>query len=125
MPTACTHGIRITVESRHLPERSERGKYVFAYQVAIANEGPAPAQLVSRHWIITDALGREEHVQGPGVVGQQPVIGPGEVHRYTSFCPLDAPLGSMRGTYQMVLPDGTRFDATIPEFGLFVPGAVN
>jgi ApaG protein len=125
MASALTSGIRVTVESRHIAERREPGRWFFAYQVRIANEGPLTAQLLSRHWIITDALGREEHVQGPGVVGQQPVIHPGETHEYTSFCPLPSPLGSMRGTYQMVRTDGTTFEATIPEFTLAAPESLN
>ncbi len=125
MATAQTAGIRVTVESRHLPEKSAPGRFLFAYDVRIANEGPVPAQLLSRHWIITDALGREEHVEGPGVIGEQPTIPPGAVHQYQSFCPLPSPLGSMRGTYRMMLPDGTLFDAEIPEFALTVPARMN
>lgn len=123
--SAVTAGIRVTVECRHVPERREPGRWFFAYQVSIANEGTAPAKLLGRHWIITDSLGREEHVQGPGVVGKQPIISPGHAHQYTSFCPLPSPLGSMRGTYQMLLPDGTTFEAAIPEFALAVPDALN
>lgn len=125
MASAVTSGIRVTVEARHLAERREPGRWFFAYQVRIANEGAAPAQLLSRHWVITDALGHEEHVEGPGVIGKQPVIQPGQTHEYTSFCPLPSPLGSMRGTYQMVRSDGTAFEATIPEFALAAPESLN
>ena len=125
MASAVTSGIRVTVEARHLAERSEPGRWFFSYEVRIANEGPTSAKLVSRHWIITDATGREEHVKGPGVIGQQPTIGPGQSHQYTSFCPLPSPLGSMRGSYQMIRPDGTTFDAAIPEFALAVPDSLN
>ncbi|HEY3445546.1 MAG TPA: Co2+/Mg2+ efflux protein ApaG [Myxococcales bacterium] len=125
MASAVTSGIRVTVEAHHLSERREPGRWLFAYQVRIVNEGPAPAQLLSRHWIITDGLGREEHVQGPGVVGQQPVLAPGAAHEYTSFCPLSSPLGSMRGSYQMARSDGTTFEAAIPEFALAAPESLN
>ena len=87
--------------------------------------GNAPAQLLSRHWIITDAHGHEEHVRGAGVVGQQPIINPGTTHEYSSFCPLTTPHGSMRGTYEMKRSDGTTFDATIAPFALVVPNALN
>ena len=106
-----------------MTERDEPGRWFFAYDVRIANEGATPARLVSRHWIITDSTGREEHVRGPGVVGQQPVIAPGKSHQYTSFCPLPSPLGSMRGSYQMVRDDGTAFDARIAPFELAIPAA--
>ncbi len=123
--TAVTAGIRVTVECRHIPERSRAGSWFFAYAVRIANEGSSPATLLRRHWVITDANGREEHVEGPGVVGMQPTIAPGQTHEYSSFCPLPSPLGSMRGSYQMLRPDGTLFEAAIPEFALAVPDALN
>jgi len=125
MASAITSGIRVTVESYHMADRSEPGRWFFAYQVRIANEGPVPAKVLGRHWIITDATGHEEHVQGTGVVGEQPVIAPGQAHVYSSFCPLPSTLGSMRGTYQMVRADGTTFEATIPEFALAAPDALN
>ena len=99
-----TRGVRVRVKSAYVPERSSppQGHYFFAYHVRIANEGDETVQLVSRHWIITDGDGHQEHVQGPGVVGEQPVLAPGESFEYTSFCPLATPIGSMHGSYQMV-----------------------
>jgi ApaG protein len=111
----------------YIPERSSPAtqQYFFAYHVTIANEGPDTVQLISRHWIITDADGRVEQVKGPGVVGEQPVLGPGEAFEYTSFCPLPTPIGSMRGTYQMVSHAGDHFDVEIAPFSLAVPHALN
>jgi ApaG protein len=94
---------------------------LFAYTVTIRNTGAVAAQLVSRHWIITDGDGNVHEVRGLGVVGEQPVLAPGEAFEYTSACPLSTPLGTMRGSYQCVAADGTRFDAPIPEFVLSVP----
>jgi ApaG protein len=125
MSNAVTQGIRIRVRARYLEEQSRPGKWVFTYTVHIANEGEYAAQLLSRHWIITDAHGREEHVQGDGVVGRQPVIRPGESHEYSSFCPLTTPHGAMRGTYRMVRPDGQAFDAVVAPFALVVPNSLN
>jgi ApaG protein len=121
-----TRGVRVRVKSVYVEERSSPPQqFFFAYQVRIANEGDETVQLVSRHWIITDGDGRQEHVQGPGVVGEQPVLAPGESFEYTSFCPLRTPIGSMHGTYQMVLPGGAEFDAEIAPFSLAVPTALN
>ncbi|WP_089720684.1 Co2+/Mg2+ efflux protein ApaG [Candidatus Entotheonella palauensis] len=127
MSNVLTQGIRISVESFYVPSRSqpERGQYLFAYTVRIANEGDTPAQLISRHWIIQDAHGRTEHVRGPGVVGAQPRLEPGQSHEYTSFCPLGTPSGSMRGTYQMVRDDGSEFDAVVGVFSLMAPQLLN
>lgn len=127
MPSAVTDGIRVTVEATYLEEQSQPrvGQYVFAYRVEIVNESDTPAQLLSRHWIINDANGHEEHVQGDGVVGRQPVIRPGQRHEYTSFCPLATPWGAMQGTYRMRRPDGTEFDAVIPAFTLALPHSLN
>lgn len=124
---AVTRGIRIRVRSLYVPERSqpETHNWFFVYNVQISNEGADTAQLVSRHWIITDANGRVQEVKGPGVVGEQPTLGPGESFEYTSACPLATPFGSMHGTYQMVTPDGAAFDAEIAPFTLAEPGAVN
>jgi ApaG protein len=123
---AVTRGVRVRVKSTYVEERSSPPQqFFFAYQVSIANEGDETVQLVSRHWIITDGDGRQEHVQGPGVVGEQPVLAPGESFEYTSFCPLRTPIGSMHGTYQMVLPGGGQFDAEIAPFSLAVPTALN
>jgi ApaG protein len=125
--TALTDGIRVTVKSAYRPDRSApaQGRYLFAYTVRIANQGDRPAKLVSRHWVITDASGENEEVVGDGVVGHQPHLGPGESFEYTSFCVLRTPLGSMRGSYQMVRDDGSRFDAQIAPFSLAVPQALN
>ena len=120
---ATTRGIRVEVEARYVPEKSrpEGGRWFFAYRVRISNGGDARVQLVSRHWIITDANGRKEEVRGPGVVGEQPVLDPGESFEYTSGTAIATPVGTMRGTYQMVGEDGVQFDATIPEFTLAMP----
>jgi ApaG protein len=124
---AVTQGIRVTVESRFEPSRSapDEGQWFFSYHVRIENEGERVAQLVSRHWIITDGDGKEQEVRGPGVVGEQPVLEPGEAFEYTSGCPLQTPVGSMRGTYRMVAPGGGAFDAVIAPFGLGEPRVVN
>jgi ApaG protein len=113
----------VSVRPRFVPEQSdpERNSYLFAYTVTIRNTGAVAAQLVSRHWIITDGDGNVHEVRGLGVVGEQPVLAPGEAFEYTSACPLSTPLGTMRGSYQCVAADGTRFDAPIPEFVLSVP----
>lgn len=127
MSNVVTQGIRISVQSLYVPAESqpERGQYFFAYTVQIANEGDTPAQLISRHWIIQDAQGRTEHVRGPGVVGAQPRLEPGQSHEYTSFCPLGTPSGSMHGTFQMVRDDGDPFDAVVGMFALMAPQLLN
>jgi ApaG protein len=127
MSVAVTEGIRVEVTPFYVSERSspEKGYFFFAYRVVIANEGDAPARLVARHWIITDGHGRTEHVQGPGVVGETPRLEPGQRHEYTSFCPLNTPQGSMRGTYQMVRDDGARFDARVEVFSLMASHLLN
>jgi ApaG protein len=113
----------VTVSPRFLPEQSdpENGRYLFAYTIRILNSGQISAQLVSRHWIITDANQHVDEVRGPGVVGEQPQLAPGEAFEYTSGCPLETPFGSMRGTYQCVAEDGTHFEVPIAEFLLTVP----
>lgn len=123
--TAVTEGIRVTVRSEFRPDRSEPGRFLFAYAVQLRNEGAAAAQLRSRRWIITDATGDEQEIVGEGVVGQQPLLEPGEEFEYSSFCILATPHGSMHGTYRMVRPDGSTFDATIAPFALLVPGTAN
>jgi ApaG protein len=125
--TASSEGIRVTVRAVYVPEQSSPRvrRYVFAYTVRIANEGAQPAQLKSRHWIITDGDGRVEEVRGPGVVGQQPFLAPGDQFEYTSGCVLTTPRGEMRGTYQMHRPDGTTFDAAIAPFALTLPYSLN
>lgn len=125
--TESTEGIKVVVRSVYVPEQSSprARRYVFAYTVTIANEGEAAAQLKSRHWIITDGDGRVEEVKGPGVVGQTPSLAPGEQFEYTSGCVLTTPRGEMRGTYQMVRPDGRAFDANIAPFSLALPFSLN
>jgi ApaG protein len=124
---AVTRGIRVKVRAKYIPEHSrpDRRRWLFAYTVTIENEGDQRAQLLSRHWIITDAHGHVEEVQGPGVIGEQPVIDPGEHFEYTSACPLRTPFGSMHGTYQMVTPTGDLFDVAIAPFALNEPYSVN
>jgi len=117
---AITHDIRVEVLSRHSPENSkpQQGEWVFQYTVRITNQGTDTVQLISRHWIITDALDHVEEVKGPGVVGEQPVLAPGQSFKYSSWCPLKTPTGMMHGTYQMTRSDGTRFDIEIAPFAL-------
>ncbi|HEY6002236.1 MAG TPA: Co2+/Mg2+ efflux protein ApaG [Anaeromyxobacter sp.] len=127
MSSAVTEGIRVTVSSSFRADRSdpEKGRWLFTYHVRIANEGNDAAQLVSRHWIITDANGEQQEVVGDGVVGHQPRLASGDKFEYTSFCVLQTPHGSMRGTYRMVRGDGTSFEARIAPFPLVVPDALN
>ena len=122
---AQTHGVKVRVSPTYLPERSDPDGelYVWAYRIEIENDGPGTVQLVDRHWIITDAYGHVEEVTGPGVVGEQPVLQPGDVYQYTSGCPLNTPSGTMVGTYGMVPVGGARFEAAIPAFSLHLPGA--
>jgi ApaG protein len=124
---AVTRGIRVHVESEYTPERSRphHNEWFFLYTIRITNESDETVQLISRHWIITDATGHVEEVRGPGVVGQQPVLAPGQSFQYTSGCPLSTPFGSMRGTYQMVTADGDRFDAEVAPFELSEPYTVH
>jgi ApaG protein len=125
--TAVTQGIRVTVSTVYVPSQSSptAHRYVFAYTIRIANEGAGTAQLKSRHWIITHGNGKVEEVRGPGVVGQQPVLKPGEHFEYTSGCVLETPRGAMRGTYQMHTPEGKVFDAEIATFQLAMPHSLN
>jgi ApaG protein len=113
----------VTVSPRFLPDQSdpENGRYLFAYTIRILNSGEVSAQLLSRHWIITDANQHVDEVRGPGVVGEQPQLAPGEAFEYTSGCPLETPFGSMRGSYQCLAEDGTPFEVPIAEFLLTVP----
>lgn len=119
--------INVHVETDYVAEQSsaDDNQFVFAYTVTIRNEGTAAAKLMTRHWIITDADGNENHVRGEGVVGEQPHLRPGEGFRYTSGAMIETPVGSMRGSYQMVDDSGQSFDAPIPPFTLAVPGALN
>ncbi|MCX7977667.1 MAG: Co2+/Mg2+ efflux protein ApaG [Bdellovibrionaceae bacterium] len=105
--------------------RPEQGYHFFAYRISIKNVGEIPAQLISRHWIISDSHGRIEEVRGPGVVGQQPRIMPGETFEYESACPLNSPHGSMKGSYTMISDEGEEFDVEIPEFWLVSPMALH
>ena len=125
--SAVTDGIHVSVTSAFRADRSDpaQGRWLFTYTVRVANEGAAAAQLVSRHWIITDATGAREEVVGEGVVGQQPHLAPGQQFEYTSFCVLKTPHGSMRGSYRMLRADGSTFEARIAPFALVIPGAVN
>lgn len=127
MSEATTNGVKVQVSSRFLEERSnpQTNKFIFAYTVTITNTEAIPVQLVSRKWIIKDADGDVETVEGPGVVGEKPVLQPGQSFEYTSFCPLETPFGTMEGHYIMVAADGSRFQARIAPFGLATPGALN
>ncbi len=117
------YDIQVVVRTAYIPEQSDPGsdRYVFAYTVTIANEGTASAQLISRHWVITDAENQIQEVRGLGVVGEQPFLRPGESFEYTSGTSLGTPVGTMRGSYQMVAEDGQKFEAEIPEFTLSMP----
>jgi ApaG protein len=121
MPTP--HAIEVAVATRFLDDKSipEQQRYVFAYTIRIHNAGGVPAQLLSRHWVITDANGKVQEVSGDGVLGEQPRIEPGEHYEYTSGAVLETELGTMRGSYRMLADDGTQFDADIPPFTLSMP----
>ncbi len=118
-----THNIRVQVETQYIAEQSlpEKDHYVFAYTITIHNIGSVAAQLLTRHWIITDANNKVQEVRGEGVVGEQPHLKPGEHYRYTSGTMLETPVGTMRGSYQMLADDGVEFDAEIPVFTLSMP----
>lgn len=113
------------MKSRFLPDQSSKGRWAFAYTVRIENVGTVAAQLKSRHWIITDGNGKREEVKGDGVVGNQPILRPGEKFEYTSGAVLQTPHGSMQGTYRMVTEDGRQFEAQIAAFPLTQPGSLN
>lgn len=117
------YDIKVSVKTEYLPEQSDvaASRFVFAYHITVNNAGNVPAQLISRHWIITDADGDVQEVKGLGVVGHQPLLQPGQNFDYTSGCALTTAVGTMRGTYHMVAEDGTHFDATIEEFVLSMP----
>lgn len=125
--TATTRGVQVSVQSSFVPERSQpaAGRWFFAYRIRITNRGAVPVRLLNRHWVITDAHGEVEEVRGPGVVGEQPTLAPGESFEYTSFCPLQTPFGTMEGSYEMVTADGEHFRARIGRFTLSEPLAVN
>ncbi len=123
MYKAVTNDIQVTVLPNYLADQSDPGEsqYLWSYTIEIANLGATSAQLLSRHWIITDADGKREEVRGPGVVGEQPILRPGDVFRYTSGCPLSTPSGIMEGAYRMVDENGRSFDVAIPAFSLDSP----
>ncbi len=126
-PDATPYRISVAVQSDYIPEQSQpaTNRYVFAYQVRIENQGSEAAQLINRHWIITDANGRAQEVRGAGVVGEQPHLRPGQSYQYASGTVLETPIGSMHGSYEMLADDGTRFDAEIPVFSLAVPNSLH
>lgn len=129
MSVATTRGVQVEVAAVYVPEQSapDEDLYFFAYQVRITNRSEDVVQLVTRHWIITDGDGQTDEVQGPGVVGETPILEPGETFSYVSGCPLRTPVGTMHGTYQMVYPNEERpgFDAVITPFQLACPDAVH
>jgi ApaG protein len=117
------YDIQVATRTAFIPDQSDvdNGRYVFAYTITITNTGTVPAQLVSRHWIITDSNNQVQEVKGMGVVGEQPLLRPRESFQYTSGTAIATPVGTMRGSYQMVADDGVQFDAPIPEFTLSMP----
>ena len=123
MAEAKNYRIAVRVRTRYLVDQSapDDGRYVFAYTITLENTGNIAAQLISRHWIITDADGDVQEVRGLGVVGHQPLLEPGQTFEYTSGCSLTTPVGTMRGSYQMTAEDGVQFDAPIEEFVLAMP----
>ena len=123
MDTEKERNITVEVETNYMEGQSEpdNERYVFSYTITIRNEGGEPAQLLSRHWLITDANGNVQEVKGEGVVGEQPHLKPGEGFQYTSGAMITTPVGSMQGTYQMVTDQGDEFDAEIPAFTLAIP----
>jgi ApaG protein len=127
MSDTITRGIRVEVSTMYVPEKSspDEAYYFFAYHVRISNLGDVTAQLISREWIITDSDGAVQQVEGPGVVGEQPVLAPGSSFEYTSFCPLKTAVGAMHGSYRMLAASGEHFDAAIAPFSLEVPHSVN
>lgn len=128
MSDTITRGIRIIVRPQYVPDQSDPGvhQYLFAYHITIRNESAETVQLLARHWVITDGEGKVEEVRGPGVVGYQPVLEPGQEFQYTSGCPLSTPVGTMHGAFSMVVKaSGETFDARISPFRLAVPRVLN
>ena len=127
MSICVTQGIKISVVPAYSIEQSEpeRSKFVFSYEITIENESAEPAQLLTRHWIIKDAHQNIDEVRGDGVVGEMPLLEPGEAFTYSSFCPLRTEYGVMRGTYGMIRPDGETFEAVIAPFALMTPSLLN
>jgi ApaG protein len=123
---AVTRGVRVNVRARYSPQNSDprERRWVFLYTITIANEGSSKVQLVDRHWVITDANGEVDEVKGPGVVGKQPVLSPGESFEYTSACPLGTPFGSMHGSYTMKVNNEETFSAEVAGFALRQPGTM-
>src|SRR5690242_7786540 len=123
MAEEAKYAIDVQVKTQYLADQSDpdEGRHVFSYTITITNGGSVAAQLISRHWIITDGEGVVQEVRGLGVVGHQPLLQPGESFEYTSGASIATPVGTMRGSYQMVAEDGTRFEAPIPEFTLSIP----
>ncbi len=117
------YGVSVSTQTQYVADQSDEAnnRFVFAYTITIRNTGSVPAQLISRHWIITDGRNQVQEVRGLGVVGAQPLLKPGERFEYTSGTAIATPVGTMRGSYQMVAEDGTQFEAPIPEFTLSVP----
>ena len=118
-----TRGVAIRVRPSFLPDQSDpdERRWTWAYHIDIENRSAETVQLISRHWVITDGAGRVEEVKGPGVIGEQPTIRPGQIYSYASGCPLPTPSGMMAGSYQMVTDAGDRFEAAIPAFSLDTP----
>tara|TARA_R110000787_G_scaffold12074_48_gene39436 strand:+ start:9498 stop:9884 length:387 start_codon:yes stop_codon:yes gene_type:complete len=128
MSNTLTQGVRVIAQPRYVVEQSdaENGQYFFSYHITVRNEGDAAVKLVSRHWVITNGEGTTEDVRGPGVVGHQPELSPGESFEYTSACPLNTPVGTMHGEFNMVhMASGEKFDAVIAPFRLAVPTVLN
>lgn len=123
MAEAKKYEIEVRVETQYLSDQSEpeTGRHLFSYTITVTNTGTVAAQLISRHWIITDAEEQVQEVRGLGVVGHQPLLRPGQSFQYTSGCALATPVGTMKGSYQMTAEDGVQFDAAIPEFVLSMP----
>ena len=123
MSTDKAYDIAVSAKATFLADQSDpdNGRHVFAYTIRITNKGSVAAQLISRHWIITDAAHKAQEVRGLGVVGEQPLLEPGQSFEYTSGTSIATPVGTMRGTYQMIGEDGVKFDAPIPEFTLAIP----
>lgn len=123
MENNSTYKIQISAQVKHLAEQSDEAdnRYVFSYTITLTNNGESTVQLISRHWVITDGNSQVQEVRGQGVVGEQPVLKPGQSFGYTSGTVLSTPVGTMTGSYQMVAEDGTKFDAPIPQFVLSVP----
>lgn len=124
---ALTNGVRVTVEARYSDAHSSpaSSRWFFLYTIQITNEGDTTVQLLNRHWTIIDGTGHTEEVHGPGVVGEQPVLEPGQAFEYTSGCPLPTPFGSMAGIFDMARADGTEFEAEVALFQLMQPGSIH